>query len=1025
MKPLNLVLQAFGPFAKTERIDFSTLGSNPLFLINGPTGAGKSSILDAICYALYGQTTGAERDGAQMRCDHAAANLLTEVILDFSLGSRTYRIKRIPAQERPRARGEGTTIQAPEAQLWELDGSPEAKLLVPSSVREATTMISELLGLSVEQFRQVIVLPQGKFRDLLMANSRDREEIFSQLFQTHIYRSIEKRLQEQSAVIRNAVSDNNQQIVGILQTATVGSEVELDEEVLELTPKLSAATALKTQAQEAQTQATLAKQHAEALTQRFTDLSKKEIELQAKQALAPSISSQQQRLDKAVQAERIHPLYNRYVEKSAALNQLSVQITGAVKAIETATQDKALAEAGLNTAKADASKITDLTTQQFKLNQFNTQVMQLQKARLTFNAQQIEAQASQAKLEAALSQQGLLNTELLEKEALLTTLNEDLKALVPQQIALADQRVKLENRTRLENLRTEQLGLQKQMTDVLARFNKQQTQFNESQLHKTQTEFAWHAGQAASLAAQLNRGEPCLVCGSKEHPNLAQPSENTELVTKEHLDKARVAEDKARAALEIADATLNTAKLNLDAKKRQINELELTLQALASQSLTLVAKSYQAIEAEVKRLSQVQKDQESVSHKIADIKRTFLTIAGQVTELQAMVDTDKTALIQATASVRQLEDLVPEAYRDENTLTKEISDIEASIKQFNLALNYAQEQFDAKSLGLQEKKATHAQLQVQEQALQLENTQATQDWNEALNQGCFKEVTTFKSALLTAVEQDTIKKTIETFNTELTSLQSVVTQLKTELAKQTLPDLTQVAQLLSDKASEFKVADIAWRVLEERNNLLNNIKQQLTAIKTQTAELYAQYAIIGTLSDVANGVSGKRISLQRFVLSVLLDDVLIQASQRLNVMSKGRYRLHRKLDATDGRIAAGLDLEVEDSYTDRSRPVATLSGGESFMAALSLALGLSDVVQSYAGGIKLDTLFIDEGFGSLDPESLDLAIKTLIDLQASGRMIGIISHVTELKEQMSLRIDVTSSREGSSITTINPIHNKS
>ncbi len=1025
MKPLNIVLQAFGPFAKTEHIDFSTLGSNPLFLINGPTGAGKSSILDAICYALYGQTTGAERDGAQMRCDHAAANLLTEVILDFSLGSRTYRIKRIPAQERPRARGEGITIQTSEAQLWELDGSADGKLLVPSSVKDATTRISKLLGLSVEQFRQVIVLPQGKFRDLLMANSKDREEIFSQLFQTHIYKSIEKRLQEQSAVIKKALSDNKQQIIGILQTANVDSEDELDEEVLQLTPKLSDATAFKTQAQEAQTQATLAKQHAEALTKRFADLSNKEIELQTKQALAPSISSQQQRLDKAIQAERIQPLYNRYEDKSAALKQLTVQITGALKAITTATQEKAVAEAVLNTAKVDALKITDLTTQQFKLNQFKTQVTQLQDARLTFNAQQTKAQASQAQWEAVLGQQVLLNTELLEKEALLAMLNEDLKALAPQHVTLAEQRVKLDNRTRLEILRTEQLDLQQQMTDVLARFNKQQTQFNESQLHKTQTEFAWHAGQAASLAAQLNRGEPCLVCGSKDHPNPAQPSENNELVTKEHLDKARAAENKAHEALQVAEANLNAAKLNLDAKQRQINELEVSLQALAEQSLTLLKEGYQAIEAEVKRLSEVQKDQEALTSKISDIKGILLKFTDQVTELKAMVDTDKTALIQAIASVRQFEDLVPEAYRDPNTLTKELSSIEATIKQFNLALNQAQKQFEAKSLGLQDKTATHAQLQLQEQALKLENTKATQDWNVALNQSCFEEMTVFQAALLTAVEQDTIVKTIETFKTELTSLQSVVTQLKAELASQTLPDLRQVEQLLTDKTSEFKVADTAWRVLEERNNLLNRIKKKLSGIKVQTAELDTQYAIIGTLSEVANGVSGRRISLQRFVLSVLLDDVLLQASQRLNVMSKGRYRLSRKLDATDGRVAAGLDLEVEDSYTDKSRPVATLSGGESFMAALSLALGLSDVVQSYAGGIKLDTLFIDEGFGSLDPESLDLAIKTLIDLQASGRMIGIISHVTELKEQMSLRIDVTSSREGSSITTISPTYNKS
>ena len=1024
MKPLKLMLQAFGPFAKTEAIDFSALGDNPLFLINGPTGAGKSSILDAICFALYGQTTGAERDGAQMRCDNASCDLLTEVILDFSLGGKSYRIRRIPAQERPRARGEGTTTQTPEAQLWLLDDSAEGELLVAKKVNDATAKVTELLGLSVEQFRQVIVLPQGKFRDLLMANSKDREEIFGKLFQTHIYKRIENQLKTQSAEIKKAVTACNERIIGILNTATINSETELDEEVLQLAPQLTLATAVKTEAQQVQTQAALAKQQAEALALRFTELAKKETALQAKQALTPKILSEQQRLDNAVLAERIQPLYNSYMEKSSALNRLTVEIAKADTAIETASQDKTMAEGMFNTAKAEALKITDLNAQQFKLSQFETQVTQLQEARLTLQAQQTKAQASLAKWETVLSQQGVLNSDLLEKEALLIEFNEALKALAPQQIALAEQRVNLDNRTRLETLRIERVGLEKQVTKFSVNFNKLQTQFHKLQLHKTQTELAWHTGQAASLAAQLKIDEPCLVCGSIDHPNPAKPSDNTELVNKEQLEKARIAEDKARTTLQVAEADLNTAKLDLQAKQRHINELEESLEALAQQSLVLITENFLAIEAEVKRLLQEQKNQEAVSIKIAEIKKSLVTLAGQITELQTIVDTDKAALIQTKAAVTQLEALVPEAYRDTNTLTKELSGIEASIKQLNLALTQAQEQFDAKNLDLKDKTATHTQLQVQERALQLENTKATQDWNDALSQSCFGEVTAFKAALLTAVEQDAIKKVIETFNTELTGLQSIVTQLKEELATQTLPDLTQVAQVLTAKTTEYTIADTAWRILEERNNLLSKIKQQLTELKAQTAEFHAQYAIIGTLSDVANGVSGKRISLQRFVLSVLLDDVLIQASHRLTLMSKGRYRLLRRQDAIGGNAAAGLDLEVEDSYTDKTRPVATLSGGESFMAALSLALGLSDVVQSYAGGIKLDTLFIDEGFGSLDSESLDLSIKTLIDLQATGRMIGIISHVSELKEQMTQRIDVKSTRDGSSISTVTNFLNK-
>ena len=1018
MKPLKLTLQAFGPFAKTEHIDFTVLGANPLFLINGPTGAGKSSILDAICFALYGQTTGAERDGAQMRCDNAVAELLTEVILDFSLGGKIYRIRRIPAQERPRTRGEGTTQQTPEAQLWILDGSAEGELLVAKKVNDATTKISELLGLNVEQFRQVIVLPQGKFRELLMANSKDREAIFSQLFQTHIYKRIEDLLKAQSAEIRRAVADNNQQIIGVLQTASVGSDTELDDEVLQLAPQLTHATTLKAQAQQAQTQATLAKQQAEALKQRFDELSKKELELEKKQALQPSMLNQQKVLDDAINADKIQPLYKNYLEKSAALNKLTQDIADSAKAIKIATLEKTAAENLLNAAKQTALKITGLNKQQFQLNQFTAQVTQLESARTTLTSQQAKAKASQTKLDAELKKQTQLTTQQTEKENLSTALTHELTTLSTQQIALADQRSKLEKRTALEQVRTQKIALEKNVASALKLFNTKQSQCEASQLNARETEFAWHTGQAALLAAELKSGEPCLVCGSKDHPQPAHIKDTAALVTQAHLDAARAAEEKARIALQKAEADLNKATIEVTTIQRQISELEESLNELAQQSLDAITQTVKTTETEVNRLLQIQKDQETLLLSITKIKDNLATITTNLSSLQTLANDDKSALIQATTVVTQLENQIPEAYRDAKKLITELSAIEASIKQLNQAVTHTQEQFDIYSLKLEAKTARHTELLVQEIALILENTETTLSWNTALAHSCFADVKAFQTALLSETKQKTIKNIIETFNAELTGLQGAVKQLKADLETQTRPDLIKIEQTLIDTTGEFNLADKAWQQLEERNNLLTNIKAQLTQIKTKTAELDAQYQIIGTLSDVANGTSGKRISLQRFVLSVLLDDVLIQASQRLNLMSKGRYRLLRKLDSIGGNTAAGLDLDVEDSYTDKSRPVATLSGGESFMAALSLALGLSDVVQSYAGGIKLDTLFIDEGFGSLDPESLDLAIKTLIDLQATGRMIGIISHVSELKEQMALRIDVKSARDGSSITTV-------
>ena len=289
-------------------------------------------------------------------------------------------------------------------------------------------------------------------------------------------------------------------------------------------------------------------------------------------------------------------------------------------------------------------------------------------------------------------------------------------------------------------------------------------------------------------------------------------------------------------------------------------------------------------------------------------------------------------------------------------------------------------------------------------------------------------VTTCKSdieASLFAAEQDylealmpeqgftALRAQLADYDAECQRLTGALQQQQNALQGKQHPDLVQLELQLKVADGEKLAAVAHWQQLDKRLSLLNGTRLKLDKAGEQLDRLDKQYAVIGTLSDVANGQTGNKISLQRFVLSVLLDDVLIEASQRLSLMSKGRYQLLRKEERSKGNKASGLELEVEDAYTGKLRAVATLSGGESFLAALSLALGLSDVVQAYAGGIRLDTLFIDEGFGSLDPESLDLAIRTLIDLQSAGRMIGIISHVTELKEQLPLRIDVLTDQLGS------------
>ncbi|MBS3964848.1 MAG: SMC family ATPase [Methylomonas sp.] len=1018
MKPLNLSLQAFGPFSGRESIDFTQLGSNPLFLINGPTGAGKSSILDAICFALYGQTTGAEREPAQMRCDHADPNLLTEVILDFQLGETGYRVRRIPTQERPKSRGEGTTTQQAEAQLWLLDGREEGVLLVAKKVDDATNQIRKRIGLDVEQFRQVMVLPQGKFRELLMAGSSEREKIFSQLFQTQIYKRIEDQLKAQATGIKQAVDQHQNQIKGILQSVDVHSEADIDNELAQLEPELKTASQDKEQAQQIQLQATKAKDQAVSLKQRFDALVNKQTELEQKKAQQPLIDAKQTQLDRALSAQKIQPVYRSYQEKSAALQKLNEQITASENSVAQATSNKSIAEEQLRAAQAAFAEVEPLNKQQVELNQYQERVAELTQAKACLTTAEQQLKTSQGNLDTQLTARDALSTTLKTNTAKIDQIAEDLDALAPKQIELEAYRVQFEQRNTLEQKRGKQIELAQHEGQLLAAFQSKQSEFETAQQKARQTELAWHTGQAALLAQELKIDEPCPVCGSKEHPAPAHAVNDVELVTKQQVETARAQEDQARKAMDTAKVKYDTAHLETAGVIKEVSQLVELLADIAQQTLSAVEQTYKTKHSEVQGLIQQQTQQKQLSQSNAELNQQLAELAETISALEAQAKSDNEHMLTARASVGQLEKLVPEAYRDAQVLSQAISDLAAKIKTLTDAVSNAQAAFTEKSNALASVLSSLETLGQQRDALQQESHQAEANWNEALTQSAFENLDAFQLALLSDEDQQSLKNQIETHQTELANLQGAVEQLQADLTDQSLPDLEKLDLELADKTNAFNACDAAWRKLQERHNQLQGVKTKLAKAHEKNAELEAQYRIYGTLSEVANGNTGNRISLQRFVLSVLLDDVLIQASQRLHIMSNGRYQLVRKEDRTKGNKASGLDLEVEDGYTGKNRPVATLSGGESFMAALSLALGLSDVVQSYAGGIKLDTLFIDEGFGSLDPESLDLAIRTLIDLQASGRMIGIISHVSELKEQMALRLDVISSKNGSSIRTI-------
>ncbi|MDX6017582.1 SMC family ATPase [Shewanella indica] len=1074
MRPLILEMRAFGPFADCQRIDFTELGDKPLFLINGPTGAGKTTILDAICFALYGKTTGNEREGSQMRCDNADDGLLTEVYFSFELGQKRYSIRRCPEQQRAKSRGEGFTLQKSEAELKRLMPDGTEELLVASKVTDANACIEELTGLDVDQFRQVMVLPQGKFRELLLADSKEREKIFSQLFQTHIYRRIEERLKQQALEIKAKARDLQSRRAGILETAGVESLEQLTAEIAALTPSLTEATGNKQKASEALAQSAKTLDNAKALTAEFERRKLLQTQLDALEQRRAEIELHQQTLEKARKAEKLLPSLKELQFRQQEWQQAKAKEADYAKQLQSAEQR-------LKQATDDKATLAELDEQANKLRRELEQLDKLQPAinelkQLTEEhelglvelgrLERVEQQ-SHTELEQWQQQQQQLKSE--EKE-----LCSSAERQGPLHQALAALNTRLEKTKQLGHIKQKwqqaQAGLQQ--AEAYGHQCKAERQSAETEHQRLQ--LAWHTGQAAILAAKLQPGQPCPVCGGLDHPAPAEMAQD--IPGEAELNRARDAEQQASARHEAARSDYRHIK-------RQTEELQLELQRLSAELHAFIAADVTTgdtadvttgdtadvktgvtadvktgVTTEVKADAAMDADSYVKADLASEIDRLESRRRQLLNELQ-QAEAAQTRLNNCRKQLQQAEQQVEQRLKHSETQLQQLQQLREQLSLAGVRKDAAlaalpgeyhalaaEAALELMARQLEQKQSEWQQLKQRQQDINQQYTEAVsqhkalmqaltsgredsaraeqfaikaqQTLDDALKQSGFTDRQTLEQAQLDEAQMQALAEKIEVWRTQRFEQQALLKAMDERLAGQSLPELGQLESFWQQQQQQLAEAESAWQTLNNRMQSLKGTEAQLNKEALATQALEQEYALIGTLSDVANGNSHSKVSLQRFVLSVLLDDVLLEASRRLALMSKGRYRLLRKEDRAKGNKASGLELEVEDAYSSKVRPVATLSGGESFMAALSLALGLSDVVQAYAGGIKLDTLFIDEGFGSLDQDSLELAVRTLMDLQSSGRMIGVISHVSEMKEQISCRIDINKHALGSSIRLV-------
>ena len=1012
MKPEVLTICAFGPYQKKVCLDFSVLFEQPFFLIHGATGAGKTSIFDAICYALYGEAATEARTPRMLRNREAGPEVDTYVDLTFYVRDTHWHIRRNPEYMRKAKRGTGLARQAPEVVLERLEDGKVMESWTRDG--EVQARIVRLLGFQCKQFRQVVLLPQGEFRRFLMADTSARKEIMKVLFNTEIYQKLEDKLKEKAAEVSKSYDGIAEKQRLYLAEANAKDEAEFAA-LLAAREQQTAALVKRTAALQSRKEACEKERDAARETMaKFTQADKAAEELQKWERIVPEDEEAKALLDRA--------------DRAAALMDLANQLQVARQDAAKRGQDlEALKQQGkkLATAYKQAEERFVMVQQQKPAHAAEREELivlqgllkvarELEQAKRDASAKQAASEKGQQ--EAASAKQRLLaaeqefkalqqEAEALQKEAL------NVDALKLRQQNLLAEQEKAAAAARSETLVREAAAVYEQAEQAA---KKAEIEWQAARAELAHLRELAKEARAVLLAEHLEEGEPCPVCGATHHPKLAEAV--TEIVTDKML-KAKEADvsgfekrhQAAAARAQEKSGKLAAAKAEAEALVKQLAgrepaELaaELAKVKTALQGAQKAAEGYSSL---VKAIERRQKEQAQLQEKAAALEQKAAASAAEAAAAKALVQ-DK----QAQLAGKELP-------AEPQELARQYQQREASWQAAEKAAVAAEQ--DYHSLDTRYHAAQSAWKTKREELLrsQQQATALQQSFAGRLAQAGFADEAAYEEALQGSWRASDYRDKVRR---ELLSHEQALHTARTNLAncQKTIENLEKPDLAAAEDAAS--AAQAAWQQALRESSAAETVlrswqkrQKDLDALREQSGELTQTYARITGLSELASGKTGSRVSFQTYVLHSLLDDVMEMANQRLLIMSRGQYELHAG-QRQRANQQGGLDMEIFDHYSGYARPLATLSGGESFLASLALALGLADVVQACAGGVRLDTMFIDEGFGTLDSETLDVALKALFELQKSGRLIGIISHVEELRSRIPARLEVTKTKSGGS-----------
>lgn len=917
MRPLHLTISAFGPYAGKVELDMSAFGTNGLYLITGDTGAGKTTIFDAICFALYGRASGKQRTSKMFRSKYAAPETPTFVRLRFACHDREYVIERNPDYERPKLRGSGMAKQTANAALTCPDGR------VISKVSEVDSEIQAILGLEFEQFSRIAMIAQGDFMELLLANTDKRQKIFQRLFQTEYYEHFQKSLNEQSLELerqcRAAEEEVRQHLAALSWTEGDALGESLAEAKQGLLPQSELSALLDALCKGDETRYETDK--------RALDDARKALgDLEGRLAVACQTDKLQKELDLA----RKNLVEKKQTEKAAA---------------------EELAKCAEGTALLKEME-KNLAVLQGQLPRYD-EMDRVERELIRHQSLCRQAEDERKKLETKREQVQRKLSDHCRRQEELSGADAQWERLEQREKQLAGERAELEA---LEELCKRCEAAEKSLRVSEEMLEEALRAMRQKDAEYTRISERFFMEQAGRLAQKLEVGQPCPVCGSVSHPHLAVLLEGAP--TQAQLDEAKCEAENGRTkASECATAEKIAQK---DLQMRQEMRDQAAAKCLAEETGTSLES----------RLTRAFVSNERARAELAEQKR------------QVESDREEKKLLEQTIGALREE---VDGYTQKNIKAT------ADFAEHQSAAQTQKENLDALRSQLPMESREKAQAEYDRLAEEIDRKAKAYD---AARQACDR------AKLDTAV----LAKNCETLEKQLGSAEKVDAE-----------------SLREEK--EAAEAELALRQ-EKTNNSFARLREnsRIRDAVAQKAEKLAhdeqRRRWMKDLADTASG-SGRldgrdRLALETYVQITYFERILARANTRLMIMSSGQYELKRCETATDNRKQSGLELDVLDHYNGTRRSANTLSGGESFMASLSLALGMADEVQSSAGGVRLDAMFVDEGFGSLDEQTLRQAMRALASLADGERLVGIISHVAELRTTIERKIEVTKDRSGGS-----------